>query len=152
MSAAAAASGWSPTILVLSTPNISDPGIDLVGSAHMHYSSSVVVMQVPCSSGIKPRWILHAFERGFDGVFVAADGSDCAYLPDCTDRTARVVDDTYKLLKGRGIQPRRLKMAAICSVCAEPFTNHMKAFHKQLVALGPSAPRPTADEAATAGA
>lgn len=141
--AAAKADGWTPSILVFSTPNISDPGIDLVGSAHLHYSTSVVVIQVPCSSGIKPRWIQHAFEQGFQGVFIAADGSDCAYLPDCTDRTARVVDETHRLLREQGIKPRRLKMAAICSVCAEPFMNHMKAFHKQLTELGPTGIGPT---------
>ena len=76
-----------PKILVFSTNNISDPGIDLAGGSHMPYSPSVLVIPVPCSSGIKPSWVLHAIEAGFDGVFIAADGTDCAYLQDCTRRT-----------------------------------------------------------------
>ncbi len=115
-----------PRILVFSTNAISDPGIDLAGSAHMHYSPGVVTVPVPCSSGIRPGWVLHAVEAGFDGVFIAADGSDCAYVPDCTARTGKVVAEAQKLLKERGHDPRRLKMAAICSVCAESFVSHME--------------------------
>jgi coenzyme F420-reducing hydrogenase delta subunit len=44
----------APRILVFSTNNISDPGIDLAGSAHMHYSPGVVTISLPCSSGVKP--------------------------------------------------------------------------------------------------
>ena len=39
---------------------------------------SVVVISLPCTSGIKPAWILHALEQGFDGVFIASDGDECA--------------------------------------------------------------------------
>ena len=127
--------GGETRILVFSTNNISDPGIDLAGSAHMHYPPTVYVVPLPCSSGIKPSWILHALEVGFDGVFVAADGSDCAYLPDCTDRTAKVVDQTQTMLKEKGFDPRRLKMAAVCSVCAESFTAHMEKFKAELSKL-----------------
>ena len=122
-------------ILVFSTENISDPGIDFAGSAHMHYSPSVVVISVPCSSGIKPDWILYAIERGFDGVFIAADGSDCVYLTDCTRRTGELFGDAQSLLGKQGHDPRRLKMAAICSVCAESFTSHIQNFQNELLKL-----------------
>ncbi len=131
--------GWEPRILVFSTNNISDPGIDLAGSSHMPYSPSVLVIAVPCSSGIKSSWVLHALNAGFDGVFIAADGSDCAYLPDCTKRTGEVVQRTQALLEKNNLDPRRLKMAAICSVCAESFQSHMEKFRSALVKL--SAPQ-----------
>jgi coenzyme F420-reducing hydrogenase delta subunit len=127
-----------PKILVFSTNAISDPGIDLAGSSHLSYPSSVVVIPVPCSSGVKPRWILHALEAGFDGVFVAADGSDCSYVSDCTDRTGEVVHRAQQLLEQHGKDPRRLKMAAICSVCAESFVSHINKFHQALSKLGDS--------------
>jgi len=131
------AEDFRPKILAFSTNNISDPGIDLAGSAHMHYSPTVVVIPLPCSSGIKPKWILYAIEKGFDGVFIAADGTDCAYLQDCPDRTARIATEAQNLLKENGYDPQRLKMAAICSVCAESFVNYMKDFYKTLRKLGP---------------
>jgi len=128
---------FKPKILVFSTNNISDPGIDFAGSSHMHYPSTVYVITVPCSSGIKPSWILYAIEKGFDGVFVAADGTDCPYLFDCTEKTAKIISKAQELLKEKGYDPNRLKMAAICSVCAEPFVNHIKQFYELLKKLGP---------------
>ena len=130
--------GREPKILVFSTDNISDPGIDLAGGSHMPYSPSVLVVPVPCSSGIKPAWMLHAIKTGFDGVFIAADGTDCAYLSDCTKRTGEVVEKSQSLLKENNIDPRRLKMAAVCSVCAESFQSHMEKFNAALVKLDSS--------------
>ncbi len=130
--------GFSPRILVFSTNNISDPGIDLAGSSHMHYSPRVMVISLPCTSGIKPSWILYAMKQGFDGVFIAADGEECAYLTDCAGRTAGIMTEAQRLLQENGYEPQRVRMAAICSVCAEPFTNYMHEYSKSLAELGPS--------------
>jgi F420-non-reducing hydrogenase iron-sulfur subunit len=138
--------GFTPKILVFSTNNISDPGIDLAGSSHLHYSPSVVVINLPCTSGIKPSWVFYAIERGFDGVFIAADGEECAYLPDCSERSAKITAAAQAMLRDKGFDPKRVKMAAICSVCADPFVNYMREFSGMLAGLGPS--RPSGAEAA----
>ena len=131
----ATVTGIRPKILVFSTEMISDLGIDLAGSTHMHYPPSAVAIAIPCSSGIRPEWVVHALENGFDGVFVAADGTDCVLVPDCTSRTAAIVQRAQSLMIDHGIAPERLKMAAICSVCAEPFVRHMDQFSGALTAL-----------------
>ncbi len=127
-----------PRILVFSTTNISDPGIDLAGSRHLHYPASVFTLSVPCSSAVRPGWIVDALEHGFDGVFVAADGDECALLADCNQRTARLVSLAQAQLTELGIAPQRVTMAALCSVCAEPFVNHMREFSAKLAALDPA--------------
>ena len=129
---------YDPRILVFSTNNISDPGIDLAGSSHMHYSPHVMVINLPCTSAIKPSWILYAMQQGFDGVFIAADGEECAYLPDCAQRTAGIMTSAQELLKEHGLEPQRVRMAAVCSVCAEPFTNYMHEYAAALAGLGPA--------------
>jgi len=130
-----------PRILVFSTNTISDPGIDLAGSAHLHYSAGVNVIGLPCTSGIRPSWILHALETGFDGVFVATDGEECSYLPDCAKRSNAIVQTAQKALKERGQDASRIRVAAICSVCAEPFAKHMNTFSAALVEMGPASPQ-----------
>lgn len=117
-----------PKILVFSTEKISDPGIDQAGLKKMHYAPSVYVVSLPCSSGIKPRWIIHALEQGFDGVFIAADGHECSYSSRCADHTNSIVVASQELMKAKNISPKRIRMAALCSVCAEPFMNHMNNF------------------------
>jgi F420-non-reducing hydrogenase iron-sulfur subunit len=123
-----------PRILVFSTA-ISDPGIDFAGSLHLHYSPQVSVIAMPCTSGIKPAWILHALERGFDGVFIAADGEECSFLPDCAQRGAKIAADAQALLEQHGFEPQRLKMAAICSVCGEHFVRYVRDFSGALAEL-----------------
>jgi coenzyme F420-reducing hydrogenase delta subunit len=124
-----------PKILVFSTEKISDPAIDMAGLLKLHYSPYVYTITVPCSSSIKPRWILHAFEKGFDGVFIAADGTDCPYGETCTEKTSAIVQKTQEMMKEKGIEPARLKMAAICSVCSEPFVKHVKNFTENLKSM-----------------
>ena len=128
---------WKPKILIFSTNLISDVGIDYTGLMHLHYPASTAIIRLPCSSMIRPEFILHAFRSGFDAVFVAADGTDCPYLSDCSERTAKRVEEASKLIVKHGIEPERLKMAAICSVCAEPFVNHVKNLYDAIRKLGP---------------
>jgi len=122
----------SPKILVFSTEKISDPAIDMAGLLKLHYPPTVYTIPIPCSSAIKPRWIMHALERGFDGVFIAADGTDCPYGESCTVKTGELMRLTQEMLKEKGMDPARLKMAAICSVCSEPFVKHVKSFAEYL--------------------
>jgi F420-non-reducing hydrogenase iron-sulfur subunit len=121
-----------PKILVFTTEKVSDPAVDLAGLLKKHYPSTVFTISLPCSSCVKPRWIMHAYEQGFDGVFIAADGTDCSHGEACGEKTAHIVEATQQLMRDAGIKTARLKMAAICSVCAEPFVKHMLSFTKEL--------------------
>ena len=123
----------SARILVFSTEKISDPAIDMAGLLKLHYPPTVYTIAVPCSSGIKPRWILHAYDMGFDGVFIAADGSDCTYGESCTEKTGHIVGVTHQMMKDRNIDAARLRMAAICSVCSESFVKQIKSFNQYLL-------------------
>lgn len=129
------ATNVQPRILVFSTEKISDPALDLAGLLKKHYPFTVYTISVPCSSCIKPRWIMHAYEKGFDGVFIAADGTDCSYGESCGEKTSHIVTVTHQLMRDKGLKPSQLKMAAICSVCAEPFVKHITSFMKELEKL-----------------
>ena len=120
-------------ILVFSTEKISDPAIDMAGLMKLHNPPTVYTITVPCSSGIKSKWILYAYEKGFDGVFIAADGSDCVYGESCTEKTGKLVTKTHELMKSQEIEPARLRMAAICSVCSESFVKQIRSFNDYLL-------------------
>jgi coenzyme F420-reducing hydrogenase delta subunit len=126
------ATNAQPKILVFSTEKISDPALDLAGLLKKHYPFTIYAISVPCSSCIKPRWIMRAFDKGFSGVFIAADGTDCSYGESCGEKTSQVVTTTHQLMRDKGLKPSQLKMAAICSVCAEPVVKHLTGFMKEL--------------------
>lgn len=128
----------SAKILVFSTEKISDPAIDMAGLLKLHYPPTVYTITVPCSSGIKPSWIMHAYEKGFDGVFIAADGSDCIFGESCTEKTGNVVAMTHEKMKEKGLDPARLRMAAMCSVCSESFVKQIRNFNDYLLKTRPA--------------
>lgn len=82
---------------------------------------------------------MHAFEQGFDGVFIAADGHECSYSAKCPDHTNTIIKEAQRLMEEKNISPKRIRMAALCSVCAEPFVGHMNNFSKILSEIGPDA-------------
>jgi len=120
-------------ILVFSTEKISDPAIDMAGLLKLHYPPTVYTITVPCSSGIKPNWILHAFEKGFDGVFIAADGTDCVFGESCTEKTGKVVAMTHEKMEQNNLDPARLRMAALCSVCSDAFVRQVHSLNEYLI-------------------
>ncbi len=128
---------FRPRILVFSTIYISDSAIDLAGLQHKDYPPTTTIIRIPCSSMIRPEYILLALESGFDGVFIAADGTDCPFRTDCTAITAKRVEEAVRLIKEHGYEPERVKMAAICSVCVKPFIRLINEFYEKLEKLGP---------------
>mgnify|MGYP006299549441 CR=1 FL=1 len=44
---------------------------DLAGAMRLRYSPSVRIVEVPCTGRVEPLEMLHAFERGVDGLLVA---------------------------------------------------------------------------------
>ena len=47
-----------------------------------------------------------------------------------------MIEQAQEMMKQEGISIARVKMAALCSVCADPFVNHMKSFTESLQQLG----------------
>ena len=79
---------------------------------------------------------MRAFKQGFDGVFIAADGHECSYSAKCADYTNNIIVESQRMMKENNISPKRIRMAALCSVCAEQFVSHMGNFSKILSELG----------------
>lgn len=127
---------YQPKILVFSSEKISDPAIDLAGLLKKHYAPTVYTITLRCTSSVKANWITYAIDKGFDGVFIASDGTDCAYRSDCSALTNDSIAKAQAVLKEKGIESERVKMAALCSVCADPFVKHMKSFSETLKNLG----------------
>jgi F420-non-reducing hydrogenase iron-sulfur subunit len=62
---------WEPTILVFACHYCAFAAADLAGVMRLSYSPNVRIIRLPCSGKIDHIYVLRAFERGVDGVFVA---------------------------------------------------------------------------------
>ena len=63
--------GWEPSILVFACHYCAFAAADLAGVMRLSYSPNVRIIRLPCSGKIDHIYVLRAFERGVDGVFVA---------------------------------------------------------------------------------
>lgn len=61
----------SPLILALCCRHCAYAAADLAGAMRLRYPASVRIVEVPCTGRVEPLEMLHAFERGVDGVMVA---------------------------------------------------------------------------------
>jgi F420-non-reducing hydrogenase iron-sulfur subunit len=62
---------WEPNILAFTCHYCAFAAADLAGVMRLSYPPTVKVIRLPCTGKIDYIHILHAFERGVDGVFVA---------------------------------------------------------------------------------
>jgi F420-non-reducing hydrogenase iron-sulfur subunit len=63
--------GFNPDILAFCCEHCAYAAADLAGSLRIQYPPSVKVLILPCSGRVEVVQILHALERGADGVLVA---------------------------------------------------------------------------------
>jgi len=109
-----------PKILILATLAGGYAGADSTGQVHAEYPANTYVLPVMCPCMFPPEFFVHAFERGIDGIIIMYSGTDSPYKVEA-DGTADLVNRTYTLMKTRGIDIRRLRLAAICTVCVKPY-------------------------------
>jgi coenzyme F420-reducing hydrogenase delta subunit len=124
-----------PKIMILATISGGYAGANAVGQLHSNYPANTYILPVLCPSMFPPKFYLDSFEKGIDGIIVMYSGTDSPYKGG-PDRVAKLINETYPLMKERGIETRRLKLAAICTVCTKPFLKEVKAMDELLQGIG----------------
>jgi coenzyme F420-reducing hydrogenase delta subunit len=70
-----------------------------------------------------------------DGIIVMYSGTDSPYKIEA-EGTARLIQRAYTMMKERGIDIRRLRLAAICTVCVKPFLKEVNQMNDLLKSIG----------------
>ena len=125
-----------PKILILATLSGGYAGADSVGQLHTDYASNVFILPTVCPAMFPEEFYLRTFEKGFDAILVMYSGTDCPYKGGA-ERTAEIVNRVYPLMKERGLDPRRLRLTAICTVCTKPFLKEVDQMNGLLDNIGP---------------
>ena len=124
-----------PRILILGTLSGGYKGADGVGQMHADYPPNTFILPVVCPSMFQEDFYLRAFERGLDAILVMFSGSDCPYK-NGAERTAEIINKVYVKMQERGIDIRRLRLAAICTVCTTPFQKEVERMEGILQEIG----------------
>ncbi len=113
-------------------------GADMAGTSRLKYPANVVPIKVMCSGRVDPEFILNAFEKGADGVFIGGcHPGDCHYV-NGNLRTRRRVKMMKKLLEQMGVNPKRLRLEWISATEGAKFARVIKEFVEEIKELGPS--------------
>ena len=123
-------------ILVLATESCAYPGADTVGQGHHSYPSNVYVLRVPAPVLFPTEFFYRCFQKGIGGIIVMACGTDCPY-EGAYKQLADRQDAMYRPLKEKGIDPRRIRLTAICTVCTGAFLKEVNQMNSLLQELGP---------------
>lgn len=124
-----------PKILILGTLAGGYAGADATGQVHAEYPTNTYILPVMCPCMFPPEFFVRAFERGIDAIIIMYSGTDSPYSVEASG-TADIVNRTYALMKTRGIDIRRLRLAAICTVCVKPFLKEVNQMHDLLKGIG----------------
>jgi len=117
--------GGRPRLLVLATSACAYPGADNVGQIHGEYPTNTYVVRVPAPVLFPESFYLDCFEKGIDGIIVMSCGHECPY-EGAYDRLAARIAETHRLMKERGLDTRRLRLCAVCTVCTKPFLKEVQ--------------------------
>jgi len=111
---------------------------DLAGALRLAYPPNIKIILLPCTGRLDVLEVMHAFERGADGVLVAG-----CLEGDCHFRTGnlnarRRVEQVQKLLDQIGLGARRIQMVNMSSAMGAHFAIAATEITAEVQSLGPN--------------
>lgn len=129
---------YTPKILVITTIACSYPGVDNAGQQHLNYPPNSYVIRVPSPVIFPEDFYLDSFRYGIDGILVMSCGEECPYSG-AFHRLSRRINKVMKRMKDEcGLEPQRLKLTAICTVCAKHVVKEISTMDTFLRTLEPA--------------
>ena len=95
-----------------------------MGQAHSSYPANVYILRVKAPVLFPEHFYLDCFRKGIGGIIMMSCGEEC---PDdgAYHALAKRLDRVYQSMKQSGIDIRRLRLTAICTVCNRAFLNEV---------------------------
>jgi len=129
---------FEPKILAFCCNWCSYAGADLAGVSRYQYPPNVRIIRVMCSGRIDPEFILHAFEKGIDGVMViGCHIGDCHYVSGNLEAEKKV-KIVKKLLEIVGFESDRLALEWVSAAEGLRFSRLIADFVEKIRQLGPN--------------
>ncbi len=129
---------FEPEIVAFACHYCAYAAADLAGVMRLSYPANVKIVKLPCTGRLDPLYVLQAFERGADGVFVAGclEGN-CHYISGNTQASRRV-KFLKEVLDQVGVGAERLEMFHMSSAEGTRFAEVATEMTERIRKLGPS--------------
>jgi coenzyme F420-reducing hydrogenase delta subunit len=129
---------FEPTIVAFCCHFCAYTAADLAGTMRLQYPPNVRIVRLPCTGKVDVRFLLEAFEKGADGVYVAGclEG-DCHFLTG-NFRAKKRVAYAKRLLDEIGFGGERLEMYNMSAAMGPRFAEVAREMTEKIRTLGPS--------------
>jgi F420-non-reducing hydrogenase iron-sulfur subunit len=128
---------FEPKILGILCNWCSYTGADLAGTARLKYPPNMRAVRVMCSGRVDAGFIFDAFKHGADGVLICGcHPGDCHYV-EGNYKCLRRIPLTQVVMKGMGIDPKRLRLEWVSASEGNRFQEVVTEFTNQIRDLGP---------------
>ncbi|MBN2060761.1 MAG: hydrogenase iron-sulfur subunit [Deltaproteobacteria bacterium] len=110
----------------------------MAGVSRLQYTTEMRLIRVMCSGRVDPEFILRAFSKKIDGVFIGACHlGECNYITHGNYQALNMVLLFKKIMEHIGLNPERLRISFMSSGEAAVFTEAVSNFIKKIKELGP---------------
>ena len=129
---------FKPRILGFLCNWCSYAGADLAGVSRYQYPPSMKVIRVMCSGRVDLEFVLRAFARGNDGVFIGGCWlGECHYITEGNYDALSMMHLGKKLLERIGVNPQRLRLEWVSASQGLRYAEVVTDFTSRLKELGP---------------
>jgi coenzyme F420-reducing hydrogenase delta subunit len=104
----------------------------------LQYPSNIKIILVPCTGKVDVLYILRAFEKGADGVYVVGCLEGDCHFDNGNFRARKRVEQAQKILDVIGVGGERAQMYNLSSSEAPRFAEIAIEMDEKIRALGPS--------------
>jgi F420-non-reducing hydrogenase iron-sulfur subunit len=137
---------FQPEITVFSCIYCAYMAADTAGSLRQEYPANIKIIRLPCTGKTDTRYILEAFEKGADGVYIVACSLGNCHHERGNERGKARVERTKEILKNIGIEPERLEMFFLSGSMGATFANIAHQMTERIRALGPNPLKSSCEE------
>jgi coenzyme F420-reducing hydrogenase delta subunit len=126
---------YAGKILILAAEACAYPGADAAGQGHQSYPANTYILRVKDPVLFPEQFYLDCFAKGIAGIIIMSCGVESPY-PGSYEALAKRIDRVYALMKDQGLDIRRLRLTAICTVCTRAFLNEVNQMNDLVSDLG----------------
>jgi F420-non-reducing hydrogenase iron-sulfur subunit len=123
-------------ILIMATESCAYPGANAVGQSHSTYPANTYILRVRSPVLFPETFYMDCFKKGISGIIIMSCGEECPY-DKAYHALAKRIDRVYQLMKSNGLDTRRLRLTAICTVCIRAFLKEVNLMNDLVRELGP---------------
>jgi len=129
--------GFKPRILGFLCNWCSYAGADLCGVSRYQYPPSLKVIRLMCSGRVDLEFVIRAFAKGHDGVFIGGCWlGECHYITEGNYDALSTMHLGKKLLEAAGINPKRLRLEWVSASEGIRFSEVVTDFTNQVKDMG----------------